>query len=48
MRKNDLGMTDREYQDFIDAMADIYLEEIRMYGIGEPEDDIHTYSKSVA
>lgn len=48
MRKNDLGMTDREYQDFIDAMSDIYLEEIRMYGIEDTEDDIHTYSKSVA
>jgi hypothetical protein len=48
MRKNELGMTDQEYEDFIDAMADIYHEEIRMYGPGEPEDDIHAYAESVA
>ena len=48
MRKNDLGMTDQEYEDFLDAMADIYLEEIRMNGRGEPEDDFHAYTKSVA
>ncbi len=48
MRKNELGMTDQEYEDFVDAMADIYLEEIRMYGRGEPENDFCAYTKSVA
>jgi hypothetical protein len=48
VNKNELGMTDQEYEDYIDAMADIYLEEMRIYGRGEPEDDFHAYPKSAA
>lgn len=48
MNKNELGMTDQEYMDHIESMSDIYDEEIRLYGKGEPEVDFHAYTKSAA
>jgi hypothetical protein len=46
--RDKLDMSDEEFNDFIDAMADIYAEEIRIYGKGDPGDDFHSYQKTVA
>ena len=51
MRKNELGMTDQEYLEYLDqldAMSDAYNEDLRLYGPGDPEDDFHEYSKTAA
>ena len=43
-----MGMTVEEYEDYVEAMADIYLDEIRQYEETVLEEDHRMCQQSVA